>query len=84
MTTVNKVVLPKKQKSQAIGVRVLRETDPRTLSREEFDSSADLLFHGSAKPVHISQDFDYGSPEYLQANDGSTTLGFGFYSEGAH
>jgi len=65
---------------EAVGVRILGESDPRKMSRDEFEQSPDLLFHGSSKPMRFSQEFDYRSHEYLTENDGSATLGFGFYS----
>jgi hypothetical protein len=80
MKTIDELVSSKKQESQARGISVLGKTDPRTLSREEFNRSEDLLFHGSSELFDFSQGFDYGSQEYLQENDGSTTLGFGFYA----
>ena len=53
---------------------------PRTLAQEEFEGSPDLLFHGSVKPLNFSQALDYRSSEYSTENDGSTTLGFGFFT----
>lgn len=59
---------------------VLGDKDPSLMSKEEFEKSEDLLFHGCSKPIEFSQSFDYYSEEYLTNNDGSTTLGFGFYT----
>ncbi len=53
-------------------------TDPRTLSREEFDNSPDRLFHGSKKPFNFSPTLDYNDPNE-ELGDGSWTLGPGFY-----
>ncbi len=36
---------------EAVGERMLGERDPRTLSREEFERSPDVLFHGSRPPM---------------------------------
>jgi len=72
--------LENEMKIEAVGVSVLGETDPRNLTREEFDQSPNLLFHGSPRPMRFSPEFDYRSQEYLADNDGSTTLGFGFYA----
>ena len=65
---------------EAVGARILGNIDPRTMTYETFEQSPDLLFHGSAKPINFSADLDYQSPEYLAENDGSMTLGFGFYT----
>jgi len=65
---------------EPIGVRILGEVDPRTLSEEEFKKSADLLFHGAARAFEFFPNFDYHSEGYLRESDGSTTLGFGFYT----
>lgn len=67
-------------KNEAIGIRILGESDPKLLTREEFETSSDLLFHGTACPVSFSPEYNYRSQEYITNNDGSTTLGFGFYS----
>lgn len=65
---------------EPIGVHILGSIDPRTLSREQFDQSPDRLFHGSAKPIQFSPTYDYSSPEFLEAGDGSQTLGIGIYT----
>jgi len=65
---------------EAVGVRVIGESDPKKMTREEFKQSPDLLFHGTPRPMNFSPEFDYRSQEYLADNDGSTTLGFGFYT----
>lgn len=65
---------------EPIGERVLGEIDPLTLSREQFENSPDLLFHGAAKPFDFSFTHNYRSEEYLKESDGSQTLGAGFYT----
>ena len=74
------IVPPERPKQEAVGIRVLGESDPRVMTREQFEQSPDLLFHGTPRPMHFSPEFDYRSQEYLANNDGSTTLGFGFYA----
>lgn len=71
---------PEHLRTEAIGARILGEIDPRLLSQEQFEQSPDVLFHGSAQEVKFSPDFDYTSHDYLRDNDGSATLGFGFYA----
>ena len=68
------------RKAEAVGVRILGEIDSRTLSREVFEQSPELLFHGSRVALNFSQELDYRSEEYLTGTDGSATLGFGFYT----
>ena len=65
---------------EIVGERILGDKDPRDLSQDEFDASPDLLFHGSAEALEFHSGFDYRSQKYLVDNDGSTTLGFGFYT----
>ena len=50
------------------------------MTREQFEQSPDLLFHGTPREMRFSPEFDYRSQGYLTDNDGSTTLGFGFYA----
>ncbi len=50
------------------------------MSQQEFESSPDILFHGSAKPFKFRPVYSYQDSEYLKDNDGSSTLGFGFYT----
>jgi len=71
---------PPRLKSEPIGVRILGEVDPATLTKEAFDASPNLLYHGSAKQFTYKQAFDYGDEEYIADNDGSQTLGAGFYT----
>ena len=62
------------------GEKVLSKANPRVLNREEFERSPDVLFHGTKKPFVFKQAFDYHSVNYLEENDGSATLGMGFYT----
>lgn len=65
---------------EAIGIRVLGEVDPRILSKEDFENSPDILFHGAGKPFKYHQKYDYSSAEYFTDGDGSQTIGEGFYT----
>lgn len=69
-----------KPKLEATGIRILGDVDPRTLSKEAFEASPDLLFHGASKPFNYSPKYDYSSPEYFTDADGSQTIGEGFYT----
>ena len=64
---------------EAIGPKIIGHQNPDQLTPEQFKKSPDLLFHGSSSPFKFSPDFDYSSSEYLDNNDGSQTLGEGFY-----
>lgn len=68
------------ESKQIIGERILGNINPQILTREEFERSPDLLFHGSSKPFTFSRSFDYQSPDYLAIDCSSVTLGFGFYA----
>jgi hypothetical protein len=68
---------------EIIGLITLGKKDPRQMTKPEFDSSPELLYHGSAKNVEFLQDYDYGDSEMYNRDalgDGSTTLGIGFYT----
>lgn len=65
---------------EPIGLRVVGEADPRTLTEEQFRNSPDLLFHGTATNFRFSRQFDYMSKDYYAKSDGSQTLGEGFYT----
>ncbi|MHA2060877.1 MAG: hypothetical protein ACW963_01110 [Candidatus Sifarchaeia archaeon] len=65
---------------EPIGVRVIGDIDPRTLSEKEFNQSPDLLFHGAMGDFEFSREYDYRSPDYYEKSDGSQTLGEGFYT----
>lgn len=74
------IVPPEKATVEAVGVRVLGVSDPRLLTREEFEKSPDLLFHGTHRVMQFSSEHDYQSDDYLAECDSSATLGFGFYT----
>lgn len=74
------IVSPETPRVEAVGIRVLGESDPKRMTREQFGQSPDLLFHGTPRPMRFLPEYDYRSQEYLANNDGSTTLGFGFYA----
>jgi len=63
-----------------VGVRIIGNTDPRTLSREAFLLSPDILFHGSYKALSFNPGYDYSSPAFQEEGEGSQTLGVGFYA----
>ncbi|MFZ5366268.1 MAG: hypothetical protein ACOZBZ_03145 [Patescibacteria group bacterium] len=65
---------------EPIGDVILGKVDPKTLTKEEFAKSPDVLFHGAAKPFNYSPQYDYNSPEYYTEADGSQTIGQGFYT----
>lgn len=64
---------------EAIGPRTIGNQNPNKITPKQFRKSPDLLFHGSPSPFKFSPDFNYSSSEYLDNNDGSQTLGEGFY-----
>ena len=68
------------KRPEPVGIRIIGELDPSVMTLEEFERSSDLLFHGSLRPMNFLSEFDYRSRDYLLDNDGSTTLGFGFYA----
>jgi hypothetical protein len=55
-----------------IGDRILGVNDPRKMSRQEFDSSPDLLFHGAVGPFVFERKIISGP--------NSQTVGVGFYA----
>lgn len=61
--------------SEPMGERIIGLIDPRTMTKEEFDSSSELLFHGSEKPFVFSREEKYDT-----LRPGSSTLGNGFYT----
>lgn len=88
-TNINKIMSSELQESKIeiplherkpIGDRILGDIDPRTMTQQEFASSPDILFHGSAKPFKFRPVYSYQDTEYHKENDGSSTLGFGFYT----
>lgn len=72
-------VLPKKEKSEAVGEVILGRRDPRSLSYEEFIHDPDVLYHGSVDPLRVNPNFDYR--EFNENNDSAgETLGRGLYT----
>jgi len=61
------------------GLRVIGTQNPEEMTREEFDNSPDLLFHGASEPFIYDPKFAYNSNFYTN-NDGSATLGTAFYT----
>jgi len=68
---------------EPVGVRILGDKDPRTLSEEEFEHSPDTLYHGATKDFEFSPKFDYESTAYGAETAGSTTIGVGLYTSKA-
>jgi hypothetical protein len=67
-------------KKKIVGEVILGDTDPRTLSREDFNKASGALFHGhKGSGFNYYLSFDYASDEYLNTTDGSATLGQGLY-----
>lgn len=73
-------LLKKVEKLNPIGDRILGLEDPKSLTKEEFYRSPDLLYHGAIGPFNFDPNFDYESPTYCDNTDGSQTLGAGFYT----
>ncbi|MDO8570833.1 MAG: hypothetical protein Q7R97_04590 [Candidatus Daviesbacteria bacterium] len=65
---------------EPFGLRIVGEVNPKTLTKEQFSASSEILYHGSPKPFIFSPEFDYLNSEYCTNSDGSETLGQGFYS----
>jgi hypothetical protein len=66
--------------SLPLGAKIIGEVDPRGLTAEEFKNSPDLLFHGSKSHFNLNPNLDYSGEQYFVENDGSLTLGTGFYT----
>lgn len=60
------------------GEVVLGKVDPRTLTKEQFEESQDLLFHGAAKEFAYSPIGEYDVS--ATGGDGTTDYGFGLYT----
>ncbi len=60
-----------------IGDVIIGDADPRTLTRDEFSSSSQLLFHGSADKFDFFQDFEISFGTTMV---NSHKLGPGFYA----
>ncbi len=65
---------------EPVGVRILGDVDPAKLTEEQFNSNPHLLYHGAARQFTYRHTYDYRSEEYFTDNDGSQTLGEGFYT----
>lgn len=64
--------------SEPVGDVLLGDIDPTTLTRKQFLSSPNLLFHGAGRDFAFSQNFDYKTE--LHDLPGSHTVGLGFYA----
>lgn len=58
------------------GEVILGSQNPRILSREQFNQSPNLLWHGSKSPFIYDPNFDFLEND----NDNGTTIGIGFYA----
>ncbi len=65
---------------EPVGKVTIGQIDPRTLSRQQFDSSNERLFHGASANFAFDSNFDYQDPSFLKFSIGSFTLGSGFYT----
>ena len=65
----------KQEGSNSSENKILGAVDPRTLTKEQFDKSPDLLFHGAEKDFVYSPDGQYESN-----GNGSADYGLGFYT----
>ncbi len=63
---------------QIKGPVVIGRTDPRKITKSEFDSSPDLIYHGAAKEFSYSPAGEYDMDD--TGGDGSTDYGVGFYA----
>ena len=68
------------QPSEALGIHLIGEHDPRSISNEEFEKSSDLLFHWTDRPFSFQQHADTNIPDYFLEDKGKETLGQGFYT----
>lgn len=68
--------VPRETHLEPIGDIVIGNVDPKTLTKEQFEQSSGLLFHGAGKDFSFSQEFRY--EDFL--NPGSHTIGSGFYA----
>lgn len=74
----NKQPPEQKPKSEPIGDIILGLTDPSKLTKEEFQRSPDLLFHGTGgDSPFFSPDFDYSDPKN---ESNSHMIGTGYYT----
>lgn len=65
-------------RSAIIGEVVIGKTDPRNITKEVFNESEEILFHGAAKEFEYSATGEYDV--FDTGGDGSTDYGFGFYT----
>lgn len=65
---------------ESVGNVILGLEDPRGMTEAEFLRNANILFHGASRHFDFSHEFDYRNAQYQHENDGSSTLGFGFYT----
>lgn len=65
-----------KPRLEPIGTVILGNIDPKTLDREQFRKSPNLLFHGAGEDFVFSRNFDY---EHFD-NPGGHAIGVGFYA----
>ncbi len=66
----------KQTTKEIVGDKILGNTDPRTLTQEQFSTSPDLLFHGAISPFEFRNDFDFEN----SGTEGSITFGCGLYT----
>lgn len=65
--------------SKPFGKRIIGLENPENMSREQFLNSQELLFHGSREPIEYNPKFVYDK-DFYSTQDGSLTLGTGFYT----
>lgn len=65
---------------EAIGPKIIGNQNPNKLTPEQFKNSPEILFHGTPIKFKFSPEFNYEADHYLEINDGSQTLGEGFYT----
>ena len=69
------------QEKAPFGERIIGLRDPRLMTKEEFDQSPEILYHGTSdRNFQYTPLFDYNSKEYIESSDGSQTLGVGLYT----
>lgn len=65
--------------SVAYGKRIIGLENPQNMSKDEFERSNELLFHGAKEPFSYDPSFVYNK-DFYTTYDGSLTLGTGFYT----
>jgi hypothetical protein len=54
------------QEKPPLGERIIGLRDPRLMTKEEFDQSPEILYHGTSDPnFHYNPLFNYDSEEYI-------------------